>query len=174
MEEYNLVPGIKQIIHSQGMRFAKPDKDKLKKIIQSVDIIHCYTPFLLSLQAVKIAKELGVPATTAFHVQPENITATIGMGNINKVNTTIYKKLNDVFFKYFDHIHCPSQFIANELKKNGYTQKLHVISNGIAPEFKYIKTPKPEHLKNKFIIAMVGRLSREKRQDLIISAIKKS
>lgn len=174
MKEYNLIPGIKQIVHSQGMKFAKPDNDKLRKAIKSVDIVHCYTPFLLSIHAVKLAKELGVPATTAFHVQPENITATIGMANIDKINSTIYKKLNDVFFKYFNHIHCPSQFIADELIKNGYTQKLYVISNGIAPEFKYIKTKKPEHLKNKFIIAMVGRLSREKRQDLIISAIKKS
>lgn len=174
MEEYNLIPGIKQIIHSHGMRFAKPNKRKLIKAIKSVDIVHCYTPFLLSLQAAKIAKKYNVPATTAFHAQPELVTVTLGIEKIEKINTTLYKKLNDIFFKYFNHIHCPSQFIADELRKNGYTQKLHVISNGIAPEFKYIKTEKPDNLKDKFIIAMVGRFSREKRQDLIISAIKRS
>lgn len=174
MKEYRLIPVAKQIIHSQGMRFAKPDEEKIREALNEVDIIHCYTPFMLSLRAVKIARQLGIPATTAFHVQPENITATLGMGNIDVVNSTIYKKLNDIFFKYFDHIHCPSQFIADELVKNGYTQKLHVISNGISEEFKYIETEKPEELKDKFVISMVGRLSREKRQDLIIKAIKKS
>ncbi len=174
MKEYNLIPGIRKLIHSHGMKFAKPDDDKLKAAIQDVDIVHCYTPFVLSLHAVKIAKELEVPATTAFHVMPEIITSAVRMGNVEKLNKKIHKTFNDVFYKHFNHIHCPSQFIADELIRNGYTQKLYVISNGIAPEYTYNRVDKPKHLKDKFIITMVGRLSREKRQDLIIRAVKRS
>ena len=174
MEEYKLIPGIKELIHSHGMKFAKPDDEKLRIAIKGVDIVHCYTPFILSLHAVKIAKELGVPATTAFHVMPEVITSAVRMGKVERLNKEMHKTFYEVFFKYFNHIHCPSQFIADELIKNGYTQKLYVISNGIAPEYKYNRTEKPKGLKNKFIITMVGRLSREKRQDLIIRAVKRS
>ncbi len=174
MEEYNLIPIIKELVHSHGMKFAKPDDEKLRAAIKEVDIVHCYTPFLLSLHAVKIAKELGVPATTAFHVMPEVITSALKMGKVKMLNERLYKDFNEIFFKYFNHIHCPSQFIANELLRNGYTQNLYVISNGIAPEYTYHRTEKPEELKDKFIVTMVGRLSREKRQDLIIRAVKRS
>ena len=51
---------------------------------------------------------------------------------------------------------------------------MHVISNGIEPEWKYLKSKKPEELKGKIIITMVGRLSGEKRQDLLIDAVSKS
>ena len=82
MKEYNLIPGLRQLIHSHGMKFAKPDDEKLREAIKKVDVVHCYTPFILSLHAVKIAKELGVPATTAFHVMPEVITSAVRMGNV--------------------------------------------------------------------------------------------
>ncbi len=174
MEEYNLIPGIRKLIHSHGMKFAKPDDEKLREAIKEVDIVHCYTPFILSLHAVKIAKELGVPATTACHVMPEIITSAVRMGKVEKLNKKIHQAFHDVFYKHFNHIHCPSQFIADELRKNNYTQKLYVISNGIAPEYKYNRIEKPKHLKDKFVVTMVGRLSREKRQDLIMRAVKRS
>lgn len=174
MKEYNLIPGLRQLIHSHGMKFAKPDDEKLREAIKKVDVVHCYTPFILSLHAVKIAKELGVPATTAFHVMPEVITSAVRMGNVEKLNKKIHQKFNDVFYRHFNHIHCPSQFIADELVKNNYKQKLYVISNGIAPEYRYNRREKPKELKNKFVISMVGRLSREKRQDLILRAVRRS
>ena len=112
--------------------------------------------------------------TAAFHVQPENITYTIGLGKKEGVNDTIYTVFKDTFFNEFNHIHCPSNFIANELKKHGYTAKLHVISNGIESDWKYMKSEKPDNLKDKIVITMVGRLSGEKRQDVLIDAIKQT
>ena len=156
------------------MTFAKPDKKTLKEAITSVDVVHFYTPFFLSSAGLKIAIENNIPHTAAFHVQPENITYTIGLGKSEKVNTDIYKYFLNHFYKDFNHIHCPSKFIANELKEHGYTSKLYVISNGISNTFKYIKLEKPEKLKDKIVITMVGRLSNEKRQDLLIDAIYKS
>ena len=64
--------------------------------------------------------------------------------------------------------------IANELRKHNYKAKITVISNGVSNNFKKIEVEKPENLKDKFVILMVGRYSKEKRQDLIIEAIKKS
>lgn len=156
------------------MVFAKADEDKLRESISWAEVVHFYMPFFLSIKGMKIAKELNKPMTTAFHVQPENITYTIGLVKQEKVNDTIYSVFHDKFFKEFNHIHCPSNFIANELKKHGYTVKLHVISNGIEQDWKYRKSEKPEELKAKIILTMVGRLSGEKRQDVLIEAEKQN
>lgn len=165
---------VSKIIKSQGMTFALPNKDILREAISKVDVVHFYMPFLLSYQALKIAEELNVPHTAAFHVQPENITYTISLGKNTKINDKIYDFFRDRFFNRFTHIHCPSNFIANELINHGYTAKMHVISNGVGEDFKYRKNDKIEEFKDKFVITMIGRLSGEKRQDLIFDAITKS
>lgn len=169
-----LLPVANWIVTSQGMTFAKADKKKLEEAINWADIIHFYMPFFLSMKGMKMAKEMGKPMTAAFHVQPENITYTIGLGKKERVNDKIYTVFRNTFFNEFNHIHCPSGFIANELKKHGYTAKMHVISNGIEEEWKYNKQEKPKELKDKIVITMVGRLSGEKRQDLLIDAVAKS
>lgn len=169
-----LTPIVSHIIKSQGMCFAIPSKKVLTEAMKDVDVVHFYMPFGLSTYGLKIAEELGIPHTAAFHVQPENITYTIGLGKNEKVNDKIYEFYRDRFFNRFTHIHCPSNFIANELKNHGYTANLHVISNGIDPKFHYIKLPKTDNLRDKFVITMIGRLSNEKRQDVLIEAISKS
>lgn len=165
---------VSKIIKSQGMTFALPNKDILREAISKVDVVHFYMPFLLSYEALKIVEELNVPHTAAFHVQPENITYTIALGKNKKINDKIYDFFRDKFFNRFTHIHCPSNFIANELINHGYTAKMHVISNGVGEDFKYRKNDKSEEFKDKFVITMIGRLSNEKRQDLIFDAIAKS
>lgn len=166
--------GISHIIKSQGMTFALPNEKVLKEAISKADVVHFYMPFLLSRKGLKIAEELNVPHTSAFHVQPENITYTLGLGKKTKVNDGIYKFFRKKFFDNFNQIHCPSNFIANELKDHGYKADTYVISNGVGSEFKYRKNDKKEEFKDKFVITMIGRLSNEKRQDLIFDAILKS
>lgn len=170
----HLTPIVSHIVRSQGMKFAMPNKEKLREAISKVDVVHFYMPFFLSHAGVKIAEELGVPHTAAFHVQPENITYTIKLGENKAVNDYIYHFFNKHFYHKFNHIHCPSHFIANQLKEHGYTSKTYVISNGVDDDFKYNKIDKPEELKDKFVITMIGRYSNEKRQDVLINAISKS
>ena len=174
LKELPLPPGISHIVKSQGMSFAIPNTEVLEKAISSVDIVHFYMPFFISKAGLKICEKLHIPHTAAFHVQPENITYSIGLGTNTKVNDFIYTHYRDSFFNHFSHIHCPSEFIANELKEHGYTAKLHVISNGVDDEFKYYGKEKLPEFKDKFVITMIGRYSNEKRQDVLIDAISKS
>lgn len=174
VDKIHLTPIVNKIVTSQGMEFAKADENKLTEAINWAEVVHFYMPFLLSIKGMKIAQKLNKPMTAAFHVQPENITYSIGLGKKEAVNDKIYTLFRDTFFNKFNHIHCPSEFIANELKKHGYTAKLHVISNGIEPDWKYNKIDKPEELKDKIVITMVGRLSGEKRQDVLIEAVKQT
>ncbi|WP_321004398.1 glycosyltransferase [Eisenbergiella porci] len=174
VKEYFLPPIVHHIVTKQGMVFAKPDEEVLKEAIGWADLVHFLLPFWLGIRGLHIAQEMGVPHTAAFHVQPENITYTLHLGRQKNVNAWLYRFFWDNFYKNFRHIHCPSTFIAEELKANHYTAKLHVISNGVDPDFVYRKKKKSDKLKDKFIVLMIGRLSNEKRQDVLIDAIAKS
>ena len=174
VKSLHFTPIVSHIIKSQGMTFARPNHRILEEAVKDVDVVHFYMPFFLSSSALKIVEKHNIPHTAAFHVQPENITYTIGLGTNTTVNDGIYSFFRDHFFNRFTHIHCPSNFIANQLKEHGYTAKLHVISNGVDSTFVYHKNEKPEELKNKFVITMIGRYSNEKRQDVLIDAIRKS
>lgn len=168
------IPVFDRLVSSQGMTFAKPDREIIREAVAWADIIHIATPFVLSHRVIKEAKKQNKPFTSAFHVQPENITSSIHLGKANLINFCIYKGFHGYIYKYCGHIHCPSRFIAGELKNHGYKERLHIISNGIDPDFKYIKMVKSPELEGKFVILMIGRLSVEKRQDVLISAVKKS
>ena len=142
VKEYFLPPIVHHIVTKQGMVFAKPDEEVLKEAIGWADLVHFLLPFWLGIRGLHIAQEMGVPHTAAFHVQPENITYTLHLGRQKNVNAWLYRFFWDNFYKNFRHIHCPSTFIAEELKANHYTAKLHVISNGVDPDFVYRKKKK--------------------------------
>ena len=168
---YNKFPILFQLTKSQGMFIAKNNTKILNDVIKESDIVHFYLPFRIQKKGKIISERLQVPSSAAFHLQPENITSTLYLDKFKKINEYIYSYFKSYFDK-FDHIHCPSNMIADILRKHGYKSKLHVISNGVDPKFKPKPVPKPEVLKDKYIILMIGRLSREKRQDLIIKAVK--
>lgn len=174
MPAIRFLPIADSIIKSQGMVLAKANPETLEQAIAWADVVHFMMPFALSRAGLRIAKEMGKPVTAAFHVQPENITSTLHMGHSKKVNELLYDWFRDDFYNQFSHIHCPSNFIANQLKIHGYQAKLHVISNGVSPEFEPVERQKEPELAHKFVILMVGRYSEEKRQDVLIKAVKKS
>lgn len=163
-----------KLIHSQGMQLAKPDKALLRQAIAWADVVHFLMPFALSRAGLRIAEELGVPHTAAFHVQPENITYSIGLGKRRAANELLYCELRGHFYNRFSHVHCPSSFIAGELRKHGYTAQLHVISNGVDPSFCYRRSEKAPQFAGRKVLLMIGRLSAEKRQDVLIDAVARS
>ena len=173
MDKY-YIPVFNDLITAQGMVFAKADEEKLQKAVEWADIVHFLMPFPISKHGLEICRETGTPCTGAFHVQPENISYSIHMGRSRIANASIYKWMNWYFYKFVKHIHCPSRFIADELVRNGYENEIHVISNGIDPAFTYNKKAKRPSLKGKFVILSVGRYSNEKRQDLLLEAVKRS
>ena len=157
-----------------GVELAKPDKDILRKVISECDLAHIVLPFKTGKVAIKIAKELNVPCTTAFHCQPENVSAHFGLKDFKPFNDFIYWRFLKKLYQHTQFIHCPTEFIANELRNHGYNMDLRVISNGVDPAYKCKEVEKPKVLKDKFCILFIARLSKEKRHDLLIEAVKQS
>lgn len=167
-------PIITPIIRSHGMVLAKPDEKVLEQTIKESDIVHFFLPFKLAAKGKEVADRLGVASSAAFHLQPENITYNVKLNKLNFLHTWLYKRYKKFFDKFSD-IHVPSKMIDDILGGYEYSARRHVISNGVLEDFKKLESvEKPLEFKDKFIVAMSGRLSNEKRQELLIEAIAKS
>ncbi len=163
------IPFFQRLVDAQGMCFAEPVDEAYYQAFKDADIVHFYMPFRFCRRGESIARQMHIPTIAAFHVQPENITSSIGLGKTAWANHFLYWWFKDVFYNRFRSIHCPSQFIAQQLQAHGYDSKLYVISNGVDEAFR----PAPQSVPrtdNTFRILMIGRLSEEKRQDLMIKA----
>jgi 1,2-diacylglycerol 3-alpha-glucosyltransferase len=148
-------------------------RDVLTAAITGADVVHIYQPWWLGRAAERTARRLGVPAIAAFHIQPENVTYNIGLGWFPPIAHLVYILLRVLFYRRFTDIHCPSTFIAAQLRHHRYRARLHVISNGIDGAFQP-GPPRSRASDEPFRILMVGRFSPEKRQDVLIRAVRRS
>lgn len=171
------VPIYQKIIDEQHAWLASPNDARIREALKDVDLVHIYIPFFLGTHCARIAHELGIPVLGCYHVSAENITFNAKMRNIPGATPAMYQLLKLYHYRpeWINNIHCPSRCIASTLMGHLYPQNLHIVSNGYDPNFKPIENPVvPEDCNDKIIITSVGRLTEEKRQDLIIRAIGKS
>ena len=167
-------PFFNNLIHKHGFMYAKYEEETIRKAVEWADIVHHFFPFALTAKTQKVVDELGKPSTAAFHVQPQNITSSLMLGKCEWANNLLYRIFRNKIYNRFGHVHVPSRFMGEELKKRGYTAKIHAISNGIQSDFKWMKRAKAPEFEGKILIMMVGRLTQEKRQDILINAVKHS
>jgi len=166
-----VLPIATRLARRQHTAFGKPDRETLIAAMKDADVVHIYQPWPLGIAAERIAREIGVPAIGGFHIQPENITYNLGLGWFPPAAQLVYFLLRVLFYGRFADIHCPSTFIAAQLRHHGYRARLHVISNGVSDRFR----PGPARAPGApFRILMVGRFSPEKRQEVLIKAVRKS
>ncbi len=162
------------LLHANGYQFAAPDEKIIDTALDWCDIVHVFTPFMLGCKVKKMALSKGKPITAAFHVQAENISSGFRVGKVEFINRLLYRLHYHTMYKGIKLIHCPSQMMADELKHYGFDNDLRVISNGISDDFVYYRPANEDKFPGKIVITMVGRLSPEKRQDLLIKAVKMS
>jgi len=167
LEEHH-VPIASAVAKKNNMRFAKFDEKIATQAFTGADLVHLTFPWQVSCLA--LAKKMGIPVSAAFHCQPENITYNIKLNFLQFVNSFIYFLFRIWLYGKVENIHCPSQFIAGELARHKYKAQLHVISNGISDIFVPPSVPVPKE-PGTIRVLMIGRLAREKRQDLIIKAV---
>lgn len=168
------IPIFDKLIKSHGMIFGKAEPSVVEDALAWCDHVHFFMPFMLSIRVADRARRMGKPATAAFHVQPQNISYSIRMGRWGLANDFIYWLFRTDFYHKFNFIHCPSEMIAKQLAAHGYRAHCEVISNGIPPEFAFRREEKDPRWRGRFVILMIGRLSGEKRQDVLIDAVKRS
>jgi glycosyltransferase involved in cell wall biosynthesis len=160
------------------MRFvmARPDRAVLSRVFAKVDVVHLQLPFWLSFAALEEARRLGRPVVAAFHVQPENALHNVGIHSA-WLNESIYRVLVRRFYNRVDAVLSPTSFAAKKLQDHGLTTPTAVISNGVPPDVARAMSANPRKggpRTGPFFILAVGRLAAEKRQDVIIEAVRRS
>jgi glycosyltransferase involved in cell wall biosynthesis len=170
------MPGFTLPLHAmQSMEFvmARPDRAALRGAIEAADVVHLQFPFWLSIAAVTEAKQAGVPVVAAFHVQPENVLLNIGVRS-EWLSRQIYAHWVARVFNRADAVVCPTPFAQRRLREHGLVAPSVVISNGVPPDVKPARVAREPVHEGKFLILAVGRLAGEKRQDVILEAVRRS
>lgn len=167
-EYYPPVSYLRSVMKRMKFVFALPNKKILVDAIQKVDIVHNQLPFYLGHKAIKLAKQLGKPVISTFHVQGEQITQNAGMMHPFWTKL-VYKLFVRFIYNASDLVICPSKFAEEEIKRYGLKKPTVVISNGVPSEFKVLQLPKRHP--DKFTILTAGRNALEKRQELLIRAL---
>ena len=160
----------------QSVDLARPVKVIVASTVANADVVHVVMPSPIGVCAKHVAGRAGVPVTAGFHVQPANITYNLHLANARRLADRTYQILWRAFYHDVSHIHAPSEFIAEQLRFHGYRQHLHVISSGVPPQF----CPGPPRetwtldSSDPATIMTVGRLSPEKRIEVLIDAVARS
>lgn len=169
---YPLIDGL---VEKQGYSFSAADEKVITEAVNWADVVHLDEPFPVQAKAAKIAKKLHKPITGTYHLHPENMFASIGLGHeiiLNYLTFTLWKK---TVFDRCDIVQCPTQNVLERLKRHHTKAELRVISNGLVlDELMQRKNdePKQKISEAKYNIITIGRYSREKNLKTLLKAMK--
>lgn len=135
------------------------------------DVIHIHTPMSLGLEGILVGKRLKIPLVQTFHTYYMDEDNFRLVGIYNKQLAQILKsggwKLFQALSRTFPVTTAPTQFVAKDLKKHKTPGKIMICPN-ILPDDHYALHPHPQPRAERFLY--VGRLSPEKRVDLLLEA----
>ncbi len=179
------VPVFQGLIESQGFCFAKSDRAVIERAVDWADVIHLQEPFPLQIVTARIAKKKGKPCVGTYHLHPENVFCSVGLGKAKLLNGLTLFLWEKLVFDHCQIVQCPSENVRQRLQRYGCRAELRVISNGME------RTPNSgksacsaSHFSREddvsslrdgyFNILSVGRYSVEKDQETLLQAMKYS
>ena len=162
------IPGVNGIIDAMKAPLAKPDRAKIRQLLDGCDLLHVQYPFFLAWAAIEEARAMGMPVVCSFHVQPENILQNLRL-NSRLLSRLLYRFLIRTIYSKADHVIAPSAFAGTLLEAHGYTGPVSVISNGVPDRFFQIERTPPSGKKR--MLLSVGRLAPEKQQETLLRAV---
>lgn len=135
------------------------------------DVIHVHTPLSIGLEGILIGRALKKPLVHTYHTYflHEDWIRILGVNN-TRLAQIISKgghKFNQVFCHWFDAITAPTKQVAGDLKKMGIRKPVKVCPNLVEDEL-FARRSNTRHKLQRLLYA--GRLSTEKRVDLVLKA----
>lgn len=163
------LPLVNWIVEANQFTFARPNPAVLRRTFRDCDLVHIQLPFFLGFSAMEAAEELGIPVVAAHHVQPENALHHLGVTS-RRAAAAVNRQLVKRFYSRAEAVVFPSVFARDELTHAGLEVPSMVISNGVPERFRPATTRTP----GPFTLLSVGRFAPEKRQDVILEAVRRS
>lgn len=161
------IPGVNGIIEAMRAPLAKPDRAKIRRLLEGCDLLHVQYPFFLAWAAMQEAHAMEIPIVCSFHVQPENILRNLRLTN-RRLAGWLYRFLIRTIYRKATHVIAPSAFAATLLETHGFDGAISVISNGVPQHFFDVERQPPGKRR---LLLSVGRLAREKQQETLLRAV---
>lgn len=141
------------------------------------DVIDVNSPYQIGMSALAYAKKKGIPVVGTIHVQPENMLMAVQKAKF------LFSTLERLawfyiinFFNRFDYVTSTTETALKMMRVHGLTTKAKAISCGIDLDvFKpgnngdYLR--ERFSIPNKPIVLYTGRISGEKRLDVLVNAM---
>lgn len=164
-----IFPLLQPIIEAQTFCFANSDRKVIREAVEWADVVHVEDPFVINRQAINMAARMGKPSVATFHMHPENIMSSLGMGRCRLVNALLLKSFQKIIYDKCTDIQCPTENTARRLRNFHFKARLHVISNGITSEFESCANNPGT---DPYRLLCIGRLSVEKDQYTLLRAMR--
>jgi len=165
----------------EGYKISKIKRRKITEIIkkEKPDIIHLHAPVVLGMKGLVVAKKLGIPVVATHHTHLPDYIPHLSKGLLKGKMADIAKlpaqKLIKVMYSKADVVTAPTEALRVELESYGI-KNTEWVPNGISfTKFgnnkrdvrKIYKIPK-----NAPVVLFIGRISFEKKIDVVLSAFK--
>ena len=146
------------------------------------DIIHTHTEFSIGILGRRLARSLEIPHVHTMHTIYEDYTHYIARWKVlTPVNRALARKYTASFCNSADRVIVPTEKTKELLLSYGVSRKIEVIPTGLRLE-RFAKSAwKPEEVekareglglgKNDMAVIYIGRVSKEKNLDEIVSAM---
>lgn len=165
-------PLFQKLIESQSYCYAIADRKVLRQALEWADVIHIEETFILQWKAVNMARKMGKPCVCTYHMHPENICYTLGLGKCRLLNAAILKVFQKLVYDKCSHIQCPTLGVMDRLRKFHFKPEYHLISNGIKIPDEEVTPAQPQT--KPYLITCIGRFSNEKDQHTLLKAMRYS
>ncbi len=147
-----------------------------KDRVPPLDLVHSHSPFTMGFFGIRVAKHHGLPRVASFHtLLTEYLRYAFRVGApLMKFFTWEFCR---VFYNWQHRVITPSRTLKRVLREKGIKRPIEVVPNGIDTSF---YRPHPKHLArkklglgNERVFLSLGRLSYEKKVDVVIRAMKR-
>ena len=172
-----IFPLVQPIIKAQGYSFAKWRGPSIEEAVRWADVVHIEEPFFIEHAAMNWAKKLGKPLTATYHLHPENIFYSLGMGNWSFPNNTLLRYWSRVFLDNCLYVQCPTENVRERLNSFHVKANCITLSNGLIPDkcIRPVTPPEDYYDENRPLkVIYIGRLSGEKDQPTLLEAMRYS
>ena len=171
-----IFPIFQPMIDSLGYQYASSDKKMIRKAVEWADVVHLVEPFVLQYKTIRIAKELGKPLTSTYHLHPENITCHMGpLFYWKGLNRSLLRIARHYIYNDCAALQCPTENVLDRMRRYHIKSQLCLISNGVIPDACIRpETPPQDYLdpERPLEVIYIGRLSTEKDQFTLLEAMR--
>ncbi|MBU0532377.1 glycosyltransferase [Candidatus Micrarchaeota archaeon] len=167
----------------EGYRISSMNYKRVSELLkkENPDIVHAHAPVVLGLEGIISAKRKNIPTVVTYHTHFPDYVPHLLNGRLpepfSKISDYTVKKMIKHVFKMVDVVTAPTNELVNELKSYGLSNVIY-LPNGVDLK-KFRKNAKKAALfrkqhkiGKKKMILYLGRVSFEKKIDVLLEAFK--